>query len=150
MEYIGLLGSHLKCDFLLDLFKTYDVEVLYRYDRNHEGMDDEYVAEIPDMGLEFLFDSTQCVTALFLKKVVHSGYNPFQGSDPRSAPFKTGVEAIKWAEERSIDAEHQESMTDEILGVINEWVNLRYETHNMHFQFHDGAVSMVTLHALSA
>ena len=150
MEYIDLLGSHLKNDFLLDIFETYDVEVLYRYDRNHEGMDDEYVAEIPDMGLEFLFDSAQCVKALFMKSVVHSGYNPFQGSDPRSAPFKTGIEAMEWAAERSIDAEHQESMTDEILGEIHEWVKLRYEMYSIHYQFHDGAVNMVTLLARSS
>jgi hypothetical protein len=43
---------------------------VFRYDRNHEGMDDEYIAEVSEMGLEFIFDSSQRLTTLFMKNVV--------------------------------------------------------------------------------
>src|SRR5690554_4009377 len=99
MGYIDLLGISLKSDFLLDLFETYDVDVRYRYDRNHEGMDDEFIAQIPEMGLEFLFDSTQRLTTLFMRNIDHSGFDPFDGPDPRSVPFKTGAGAVQWAKE---------------------------------------------------
>ncbi len=150
MEYLDLIGTPLKNDTLLDLFETYDVEVIYRYDRTHENMDDEYVAEIPEMGLEFLFDSSQRLATIFMKKVEHNGFNPFDGHDPRSVPFKTGIEAMEWAREKSIDANHQESQKDDIFGEIPEWVKLNFETFYIHYEFLDGSVSMVTLQGKNA
>ena len=150
MEYIELLGSPLKCDVLIDLFETYDVDVVYRYDRNHEGMDDEYIAEIPEMGLEFVFDASQRLTTLFMKHTAHCGFNPFEGPDPRSVTFHTGIEAMKWAKERSISSVHQEPKTDAILGEIPEWVKFNFETFYLHYQFKDGTVNMVTLQAQNA
>jgi len=51
MKYLDLLGIQLKDNFLNDLFETYEVEVIYEYDRTHENLPDEYRAEIPDLGL---------------------------------------------------------------------------------------------------
>jgi hypothetical protein len=118
---------------------------VFRYDRNHEGMDDEYIAEVSEMGLEFIFDSSQRLTTLFMKNVGHTGFNPFNGFDPRTVLFKTGIEAMEWAQERSIDAIHQESRKDDIFGVIPEWVKLNFETFYIHYQFQDNSVETVTL-----
>lgn len=145
MEYTEILGITLKSEFLIDLFETYDVEVVYRYDRHHEGTDDEYVAIIPEMGLEFLFDSSQRLTTLFMKKTDHNGYNPFKGPDPRSVQFQSGSEVMAWAKERSIDAQHQEATTDPIFGTIPEWVKLNYGKFHVHYQFNGGELEMVTL-----
>ncbi|GGD62757.1 hypothetical protein [Lacimicrobium alkaliphilum] len=150
MKYIELIGISLKSDILLDLFETYDVDVVYRYDRNHEGMDDEFTAEIPDMGLEFLFNSSQELTTLFMRNVKHSGFNPFDDPDPRRVPFNTGIEAMEWAKEQSIDAQYQESKTDPLFGEIPEWVKLNFETFFIHYQFENGSVTMVTLQAQNA
>lgn len=145
MKFTEILGSSLKSDFLIELFQTYDVEVVYRYDRNHEGIDDEYVALIPEMGLEFLFDSSQRVTTLFMKKTDHNGYNPFDGPDPRSLGFQSGTEAMAWAKENSIDAIHQESSSDPVFGTIPEWVRFNFGTFYEHYQFNGGELEMVTL-----
>jgi hypothetical protein len=150
MEYIELLGNQLKNDVLIDLFETYDVDVVYRYDRNHEGIDDEYIAEIPEMGLAFIFDSSQRLKTLFMKNVDHTGFNPFNGSDPITVPFKTGIEAMEWAHERTINAVHQESQKDDIFGVIPEWVKLNFETFTIHYQFQDNSVETVTLQVQNA
>ncbi len=56
MRYTEIIGEHLKSDFLCDLFETYDVEVIYEYDRTHENIEDEYHAEMEELGLEFLFN----------------------------------------------------------------------------------------------
>ena len=42
MKYINILDENLKCDFINDLFETYDVDVIYSYDRNYENMEDEH------------------------------------------------------------------------------------------------------------
>ena len=150
MEYSDLLGTPLKNDTLMDLFETYDVDVIYRYDRNHENMDDEYVAEIPEMGLEFLFDSEQNLTTVFMRHSNHSGFNPFQGKDPRLVPFKSGVDAMKYAQDHSIDAKHSEAKSDEIFGEIAEWVKFRFGSFYIHYQFINNTVDVVTLQASHA
>jgi len=145
MKYRDLLGVSIKDDILLDLFETYDVEVIYRYDRNHEDLEDEYIAEIPEMGLEFIFDSDKCLQTLFMKCVDHNGYNPFENEDPRHAPFKSNIEAIDWAKERSIDFIHQDAKTDVLLGEIPEWIKFTYQAYFVHYQFRDNVVDMVTI-----
>ena len=150
MDYVDLLGTPLKNDILSDLFETYDVDVIYRYDRTHEGMADDYVAEIPKMGLEFLFDSSQSLSTVFMKLVDHSGFNPFRGTDPRSVTFKSGIEAMEYAKERSIDAMHSEAKHDAVFGDVPEWVKFNFNSFFVHYQFHNGVVDMVTLQVQNA
>lgn len=108
MNYIEIINIKLKDDFLLDLFETFDVDVNYCYDRTHEGMDDEYRCSIPDLGLEFLFDSSQRLITLFMRTVNHDGFNPFTGKDPRDTPFQTGKQAVTFAQNNSIKYKYQE------------------------------------------
>ncbi len=126
------------------------MDVKYIYDRTHEGMDDEYWAEIPEMGLGFLFDKSQCLITMIMTKIDHNGFNPFSGSDPRDVQFRSGVEAMEYAKERSIDAFHQEVTTDSFFGEIPEWVKFNFESFSIHYQFEDGVVDKVTLQVQNA
>lgn len=145
MNYIGILGERLKSEFLFDLFETYDVNVIYEYDRTYENIEDEYRAEIPEMGLGFIFDSSQRLTTLFMRIVEHSGYNPFEGDDPREVSFCSGPEAMTYAKEKSIDAVHHEAKTDSFFGEIPEWVKFRFKSYSIHYQFNNDGVYLVTL-----
>ena len=149
MNYIDILGEPLKSDFLIDLFETYDVDVIYTYDRTHENMEDEYRCGIPDMGLEFIFDGSQKLTTLFMTKIEHSGHNPFEGDDPRMTPFQTADEAMRFARTNSIDAMHQEANEDSFLGAIPEWVKFTFDNHSIHYQFDGTEISGVTLQILN-
>lgn len=145
MKYTELLGAKLKSEFLLDLFDTYDVDVTYSYDRTHENIEDEYLAEIPEMGLEFIFNAEQNLQTIFMKNVEPSGYNPFEDEDPRNVPFKTGKEAIEYAKQNSIDAVHNEAKNDSFFGNVPEWVKFFFETYSKHFEFDSIGIKMVTL-----
>jgi hypothetical protein len=124
-----LLGAKLKSDFINDLFETYDVDVVYSYDRTHENIEDEYFAEIPQMGLEFIFDACQTLKTLFMKKVEHTGYNPFESDDPRNVPFKNGREAMKYAQENGIFAVHNEAKRNSNFEEVPEWVKFNLEIY---------------------
>ncbi|MCP4978203.1 MAG: hypothetical protein GY931_18800 [Maribacter sp.] len=150
MNYIEVLRENLKSNFFTDLFETYDVEVRYIYDRTKEGMDDEYWAEIPDMGLEFVFDEEQNLATLFMASVSHSGFNPFSGLDPRDVPFDSGVTAMEYARENSIEAIHQEAKTDSYFGEVPEWVKFNFESFSIHYKFHDNRIDRVTLQVENA
>ncbi len=145
MNHIEILNTELKSEFLIDLFETYDVEVIYTYDRNHENMEDEYYCEITKMGLTFVFDESQRLRTLFMKNAVHDGYNPFVGDDPRNFTFKNSAEAKKYANQNSIKIEHSPKQSSPIFGEIPEWVKFHFERFTMHFQFEDEGFSMVTL-----
>lgn len=145
MKYVDLIGQPLKCEFLNDLFETYDVSVIYYYDRTNENMEDEYRASLPEMGLEFLFDASQRLTTIFMSPVEHAGYNPLEGNDPRDAPFVSAGEAVVYAKKHGIDAEHRPASSHAILGPIPEWVKLHYETYSIHYAFSDSGVQTVTL-----
>ncbi len=145
MNYIGILGKALKTDFLCDLFETYDVDVVYEYDRTYENIADEYRAKISEMGIEFVFDESQRLKTMFMYEVSHDGFNPFEGEDPRTVPFATGVEAMKFAKDNSIQAVHQEAKKDSFFGDIPEWVKFNYGGYSVHYQFAGNGVEMVTL-----
>lgn len=147
MKYSDILGANLKSDFLNDLFATYDVTVAYEYDRSNENMEDSYNASIPEMGLEFLFDASQQLVSLFMSSTKHTGYNPFEGNDPRSVPFNTGEQAVSYAEGRNIEVEHHAATEDEIFGPIPEWAKLQFENHSVHYQFNANGIELVTLQA---
>ena len=92
MKHLDLLGSELKSDFLCDLFETYDVQVVYEYDRTHENLADVYRAEIPDLGLQFVFDEGQLLQTLFMQPVEVTTFNPFE-VDERIQRFASKREA---------------------------------------------------------
>jgi len=146
MDYSELLGTPLKGEVLVDLFETYDVNVIYSYDRIHENTEDSYIAEIIEMGLEFHFNSDQELKVLFMKPVDHSGFNPFTGKDPRLVNFESGLDAMEFARVNSIDAIHNQASSDEIFGDIPEWVKYSFDEYFVHYQFCDGKVDLVTLH----
>jgi len=150
MKYTEILGSKLKSDFLIDLFETYDADVTYVYDRTFEGIDDEYRASIPEMGLEFLFNKEQSLITLFMSQVEHNGHNPFTGSDPRKPNFKTAQEAVEYANSAGIHFQHQEEQNDSFFGIIPEWVKFNFNEYSIHYQFIDAAVGTVTLQVPNA
>ena len=145
MKYTEALAESIKGSFLIDLFETYDVDVIYKYDRTYEGIEDEYSAEIPEMGLEFMFNKDQKLTTLFMKKVLHTGHNPFSEPDPRLVPFNTYKKAQEYAQNKSIKVVSNESKYDSFFKGYHAWVKFIYDTHSIHYEFNESGLKMVTL-----
>jgi hypothetical protein len=66
MNYLSLLGSHLKSDNMLDFLEPYDIEVIYDFDRFHENTSDQYWVTIEELGLRLKFDENQILTDVFV------------------------------------------------------------------------------------
>lgn len=150
MKFRDLLGSQLKSDFLIELFESYDVDVIYRYDRLYEGQKDEYVAKIPELNLEFLFDSSQRLITLFMNQLGYEECSLFSESDLRGSAFSTSKEAIDFAIHNGINYEHRQAKENRIFGEIPEWVKFNFEEYFIHYQFKNGGSSRVTLQLQSA
>lgn len=145
MHHLDLLGTHLKDEFLCDLFETYDVQVEYRYDRIHENCPDEYHAEVLDLGLQFVFDDHQVLRTLFLTPVGISTFNPF-ASDEKVPAFASKTEALSHASANG--REFKEGMAD-FLGERREWIRFEADAYTIHYEFVDGNLRKITLQSVA-
>lgn len=147
MKHLDLIGTELKSDFLCDLFETYDVDVVYAYDRTHENLPDEYQADIPELGLQFVFDEHQVLKTLFMKPLKATGYNPFDKDDERLPCFRSKDDAIYYASDKG--ERYSEGKAD-FMGEKKDWIRLEYAGYSVHYEFVDGKLRMITMQIADA
>lgn len=146
MKHLDLLGTPLKSEFLFDLLETYDVQVVYEYDRTYENLSDEYHAEIPDLGLQLIFDEHQILRTLFITPVEITTFNPFE-DDERVRIFASKSEARQHAKESDVPTSEGEA---DFMGEHRDWIRLESDTYSVHYEFVDSALKMITLQATNA
>ena len=141
MKYIDLIGISLKSDILSDLFETYDVPVVYEYDRTHENLPDEYRAEVPDLGLQFVFDEHQSLQTSFMELVEITTFNPFD-EDDRLNRFDSKKEATRFAKSNGIQTTEGKG---KFMGEKRDWIRFEYDTYSIHYEYVDKNLKMITL-----
>lgn len=146
MTHIELLGVGLKSDFFNDLLETFDVDVVYRYDRTYENLPDEYWATVPNLGLGLIFDENQNLATLIIQPVSISGYNPIQ-QDQRLVWFASKAEVSQYAVEQSMVFSEG---AVELFGELKDWIKLEYSDFSIHYEYVDSKLKQVTLQATSA
>lgn len=147
MKYLELIGAELKSDVLNDLFETYEVDVVYRYDRTNENLPDEYVAQLPELGLGFLFDSRQKLSVLFIEITQTSAFNPFEEDHQGLPKFISKSDAIAHAGRRGVQL--SEGRAD-FLGIVRDWVRFEHEGYSVHYEFVDSQLKKITVQARHA
>jgi len=147
MKYLDLIGIDLKNDVLCDLFETYDVQVIYEYDRTHEGLPDEYRAEIPDLGLQFVFDEKQKFTTLFMQQIDAKTFNPFDGDDERLKKFKSMADAYQHAKDKNIRITEGKA---NFMGEEKDWIRFEYGSYSIHYEYVQSKLRMITIQTMSA
>lgn len=141
MTHIELMGIELKSEVLNDLFETYDVDVVYRYDRTYENLPDEYLADIPELGLEFIFDSERKLRTLFMN-VESDGFNPLEEDQASLPKFSSKAEAVRYTSTNAIQFSQGSA---DFLGEVRDWVRFVYAKHSVHYEFVDSKLSMTTI-----
>jgi len=146
MTHLDLLGTPLKSEFLFDLLETYDVQVVYGYDRTHENLPDEYHAEVSELGLQFVFDENQMLRTLFMTPMEITTFNPFE-DDERVRRFASKADAREYAKENDVPTSEGES---DFMGERRDWIRFEGATHSVHYEFVDSALKMITLQTNNA
>lgn len=146
MKHLDLLGTPLKSEFLFDLLETYDVQVVYEYDRTHENLPDQYHAEIPDLGLQLVFDDNQMLRTLFMTPVEITTFNPFEDDD-RIRMFASKSEARDHAKENDVTTSEGEA---DFMGERRDWIRFERPSYSVHYEFVDSALKMITLQTTNA
>lgn len=146
MNPVDLLETELKSEFLCDLFETFDVQVVYEYDRTHENIPDEYHAEVPSLGLQFIFDTGQVLKTLFIKPVDATTFNPFD-DDEKIRRFASKSEALGYAAANGL--QFAEGRAD-FMGEQKDWIRFESDTHSVHYEYVDSELCRITLQAAHA
>jgi hypothetical protein len=142
MKHLDLLGTELKNDFFCDLFETYDTQVVYEYDRTHEGLADEYHANIPELGLQFVFDARQVLRTIFMRPVDSTTFNPFDPDEKRVPAFGSKREALRYADTNGL--QYSQGAV-EFMGKQRDWIRFENRESSIHYEFVDSELNMTTL-----
>ncbi len=145
MTLVELLGTRLKDDAVLQFFDDHQVgDVVYAFDRLHEGIDDEYRAGAEALGFEVVFNQDQELETVFCYASPTEGFAsvdpaitgvPFFSSPPEaeSAAMAAGQRCAKGAAD--IPG----------LGLKTSWVRHERADSWVHYEFRNSALALVTL-----
>ncbi|MBV1879074.1 MAG: hypothetical protein KUG79_15645 [Pseudomonadales bacterium] len=144
MQFTGLLGKQLKDDSVMELLEHFDIDVVYDFDRTHEGMEDVYWAASQENGFQFRFDETQKLDVAFLYMVAREGFTPIPHSEidvpiyesfavAKSAFEKEGLEFVNSPGEDQDDKWYQ------------RWIKANRGSFTTHYEFKDNKLRMITL-----
>jgi hypothetical protein len=142
MKYLELIRANLKNTTLVDLFETYDVNVIYDYDCTYENQPDRYHTEIPDLGLNFTFDENQSFSALHITPVESTTFNPFEPDDERLKGFTSKSKAIKYAKKKNVTFVEGAA---EFMGENKDWIRFNYNNYSLHYEFVKSELKLITI-----
>lgn len=127
---------------MLDLFETYDVQVVYEYDRTHENMPDEYHAKCEALGAQFVFDEHQVLGTIFLHLTAEDGVEPAVLSDSDVEVFGSKSDARDFAARMKVETSEGRAS---LFGTDRDWIRLEYSSHSIHYEFRPDVLSLVTI-----
>ncbi|MBI1178285.1 hypothetical protein GC207_12690 [bacterium] len=142
MKFLPLIGKALKDDEVIEILESFAVEVVYDFDRLHEGTADVYWATSKPQGFQFKFDEAQSLSSIFLYLKPADGFNAVS-PDNFDVPFfpkKKFAVAFGKAEQLQM-AEGRV----ELDGIMREWVRHLYATHSIHYEFQKDSLALVTI-----
>ena len=147
MNLSKLLNCSLKSDELIELFEHYEVDVIYSYDRLHEGMEDSYYGSINELGLQFSFDEYQTLKTIFIYVDGNEEFEKANLSELEISAYDDKVSVIKFAKDNGIEYTEGEA---NFLGEIRAWAKLSLRNYSIHYEFREGILGLITLQAKNA
>lgn len=143
MKLVDYLGLSLKSDEVIDLLEGNALDVIYQFDRLHEGDADSYVVHAYDSGFEMRFDEQQILRTIWCH---------IQGKAPVSniAGDVIGVPIFRSTEEArlasgTLGARFTFAENVKLLGTSLNWAKLTFDDRSWHYQFDDAGLTLVTL-----
>lgn len=144
MNLYKLLNCSLKSDELIELFEHYEVDVIYSYDRLHEGLEDSYYGSISELGLQFIFDENQKLRTIFIYVHGNEEFAKANLSELEISAYEDKMSVLNFAKENGIEYTDGETS---FLGEMRAWAKMVLSNHSIHYEFRDGSLGLVTLQA---
>jgi hypothetical protein len=139
----GLLGRALKSDELIELLEDEDMEVIYQFDRIHEGGKDRYWTANRSAGYELHFDDKQRLKTIFCYLVATDTFRPID-------PALIGVPIYRTFDEakRNADAQGVSYVTPNVKkypDMAGKYLRMDLPDYSVHYQFKKRRLDMITL-----
>ena len=142
MHFLPLLGKSLKDDDVIDILEDMDIDVIYDFDRLHEGQPDKYWAAAHEIGIQFRFDAAQTLDTIFLYIVPDEGFAACAQKDTDVPVFVTAAEVQAFGESHRLQISKGRA---EFFGVISDWIRLGFGAYFIHYAFRAGSLARVTV-----
>lgn len=142
MKFLPLLRKKLKDDEMIEILEGLDMDVIYDFDRLHEGQPDMYWAASKEDGFQFRFDEAQALDVVFLYITPSDDYAAISRHDCDVLFFGTKEDALAFGEAQHLQVAKGSA---DFLGVGSEWVRLGFAAHSIHYEFHGGKLARVTI-----
>jgi hypothetical protein len=151
IEFAKLLGLHLKDDRVIDILETYNMQVIYDFDRDHENIADIYWAHAWEAGFLLRFDENQKLRTVYLYVIADEGHEAVQRDIVDVAVYETFDDAER-AFKASGNTYEQSSgepgdflRSEGIVSMHKLWIKVNRGRYSAHYQFANGKISRVTL-----
>jgi hypothetical protein len=143
MNFSALLGKQLKDDEVVDVLETYDMTVVYEFDRSHENMDDLYWSDAKQEGFQFGFNKEQILYVIFLYISASDGFEPIDKTILNFPLYATFDDAQKSFIADGIS--YRQSVGDPGSSTNKWWIKGDFGQFTRHYQYKDGCLFRVTL-----
>ena len=148
MDLIPLIGANLKGDAIINLLELWDCDVIYDFDRLHEGTPDQYWVSVYGEGLQFLFDNFQKLKCIFVhvKPTDTDGLRSANLADT-DIPRLNSIDDVRaYAESNGLQLSEGQA---ELFDQARDWVRIEYINYSIHYEFRNGLLGLVTVSSTS-
>src|SRR5947209_7426131 len=103
MHLLALLGKQLKDHDVIDILDSMEMDVIYDFDRLHEGQPDKYWAASQETGIQLRFDAAQTLDTIFLYITPADGFAAFSPRDCDVPTFATAAEVQAFGQAQRLE-----------------------------------------------
>ena len=143
MKLVDYLGKDLKSDEMIDLLQAHDLEVIYSFDRFHEGSPDEYNITDAAAGFQMRLDENQKVRTVFCYMGAEGGISAVD-REIIGVPILNSISDVRRASD-TMECEFSSNEGIEFLGRVLSWAKLTFGARAWHYEFEGGALRKITL-----
>ena len=143
MQFSRLLGRKLKSDEVIELLEHFDIDVIYRFDRSHEGVD-IYWASAYEEGFQLRFDAEQTLDVVFLYMVERDGFKPVKRDEVEVPIFASFVDAKENFEASGIEYASSPD-DDQSHKLYQRWIKSKSDNQTVHYDFVNKRLQLITM-----
>jgi hypothetical protein len=142
MNLLSLIGRPLKDDDVVDILESMEMQVIYDFDRLHEGQPDRYWAAAKKAGIQLRFDAAQTLDTIFLYILPNDDFAAFENKNCDVPIFETAAEVQAFSEAQRL---HVLKGKADFLGTNRDWLRLEFGTYSVHYEFRKSNLALVTV-----
>jgi len=140
VKLIDLLGQRLKDDDVVEFLESYEMQVIYEFDRLHENSPDRYTSDCISAGFQLQFNEQQVLGSIFCYVVPTDGFAPVDPALVGVPLYHSLAAAESDARKAGVKVTRKDGV--EFMGRVTSWIRFERQEHWWHFEYSKGALAM--------